>query len=153
MVTTKTTKEVKNVTETKNLFSGKYFSAVGRRKAAIAQVRVYEMKDAKDEDFIVNNRGMKEYFPILRLQNAFLSPLKIAGMHGKVTLSILVKGGGQTGQADAIKLGIARALIKLDDALRPALKAAGLLMRDARVVERKKPGLRKARRAPQWAKR
>ncbi|MEA3323169.1 MAG: 30S ribosomal protein S9, partial [Patescibacteria group bacterium] len=85
--------------------------------------------------------------------DAFLEPLKVSGLQDKCAVSVVVRGGGIAGQSDAVKLGIARALIKYDEELRPALKAGGLLTRDARKVERKKPGLRKARRSPQWSKR
>ena len=96
---------------------------------------------------------MKEYFPVLALQNIFLDALKMTGMQNKSRISVLVKGGGLSGQVKAIRLGIARALVKLDANFRKPLKSAGFLTRDARIVERKKPGLKKARRAPQWQKR
>ncbi len=136
-------------------FKGQYFCAVGRRKTAVAQVRVFLNKDAEDNknQLIVNGKEMSVYFPLVSQQNIFIDPLKSAGLEGKCAISVLVKGGGLTGQVDAIKLGIARALVKFDEEFRPVLKAEGFLTRDARKVERKKPGLRKARRAPQWSKR
>ncbi len=131
----------------------KYFYAVGRRKTAVAQVRLFPGDKSKDSDLIVNNRKMKEYFLRDDLQAIFNDSLKEVGVQDKFKVSVLVKGGGITGQAEAIRLGIARALIKFDINLRAVLKAKGFLTRDARKVERKKPGLKKARRAPQWSKR
>lgn len=154
-MTTKKTqiKEKKNKADVN--FKGQYFYAVGRRKTAVAQVRVYLNKDAEgnDNQLIVNGKKMTEYFPLSSQQNIFLESLKTASFDGKCAVSVLVKGGGLSGQVDAIKLGIARALVKFDEELRPILKAEGFLTRDARKVERKKPGLRKARRSPQWSKR
>ncbi len=134
------------------VFDGVYHAGVGRRKTAVAQVRVY-CDEKKSTDIIVNGKKFDEYFTTDAQKDHILEPLKVTGMHEKCAVSILVKGGGLSGQSDAAKLGIARALVKYDDALRPALKADGLLTRDARKVERKKPGLRKARRSPQWSKR
>ncbi len=154
MATKKTqVKEKKNKANVN--FKGQYFCAVGRRKTAVAQVRVYlnDEAEANNSQFIVNEREMSNYFPLASQQDIFLSPLKVAGFDGKCAVSVLVKGGGLTGQVDAIKLGIARALVKFDEELRAVLKAEGFLTRDARKVERKKPGLRKARRSPQWSKR
>jgi small subunit ribosomal protein S9 len=131
----------------------KYFYAVGRRKTAVAQIRLYEQEGAKETDVVVNDKKLKDYFPTVQLQNVFLAPFKVAGMQGRFRISLLVKGGGVQGQADAARLAAARALVKFDPATRPLLKANELLVRDARKVERKKPGLKKARRAPQWSKR
>jgi small subunit ribosomal protein S9 len=139
--------------EKKEAFSGKYFYALGKRKCAIVQVRIYPEDKAGESDLIVNKKKMKEYFPGLAVQNSFLAPLKTTGMLNKFKISVLAKGGGQTGQAEAAMLGIARALVKFDEGLRKPLRDAGLLTRDSRIVERKKPGLKKARRAPQWQKR
>ncbi|OGI15409.1 MAG: 30S ribosomal protein S9 [Candidatus Moranbacteria bacterium RIFCSPHIGHO2_12_FULL_54_9] len=129
----------------------RYLYAVGRRKTAIAQVRLYPSKQA--EEVIVNSRPIREYFGTAALEAKALLPLKASGMEDSFTVSVVVRGGGLNGQADAIKLGVARCLIKHDLLLRPTLKALGYLTRDSRAVERKKPGLKKARRAPQWAKR
>ncbi len=137
----------------KNNDSEKYFYAVGRRKTAVAQVRLFPGDDVKESDLLVNNKKMSDYFFRDDLRLTFMEPLKIIGGEGKFRVSALVKGGGITGQAEAIRLGIARALIKFDEELRAVLKAEGFLKRDARKVERKKPGLKKARRAPQWSKR
>ncbi len=133
--------------------SDKYFYAVGRRKTSVAQVRILPNDKAGDNDLIVNDRKMKEYFPDESLQSTFVAPLTESGMLEKFGVSVVVKGGGISSQAEAIRLGIARALIKFDGDLRAVLKSHGFLKRDARKVERKKPGLKKARRAPQWAKR
>ncbi|KKU55422.1 MAG: 30S ribosomal protein S9 [Candidatus Moranbacteria bacterium GW2011_GWE2_47_10] len=132
---------------------GKYFHGVGRRKTSVAQVRLYSNDKATDAELIINGKEMKDYFPTLAQQNVMTAPLKEIGMHGKFTMTALVKGGGMTGQVEAVQLGIARALVEFDEALKKSLRDGGFLTRDARKVERKKPGLKKARRAPQWAKR
>ena len=129
----------------------RYVYAVGRRKTAVAQVRLYPATEA--DVVIVNKKSIREYFGTLALETVALSPMKTTGLEASFTVSVVVRGGGLHGQADAIKLGVARCLIKHDPLLRSILKAQGMLTRDARAVERKKPGLKKARRAPQWAKR
>ena len=134
-------------------FEGEYFYAIGRRKSAVAQVRVYKKSDSSEKDYIVNGKSMKEYFPTSHEWDFFNEPIVLTGSEGKVVVTVLVRGGGLSGQAQAVRLGIARALTKMDEGLRPILKSSGLLTRDSRVVERKKPGLRKARRRPQWSKR
>ena len=96
---------------------------------------------------------MKEYFPVVALQNNLLAPLKAVGMYGKFGMSVIVRGGGVTGQVEGIRLGIARALVKYDENFKKSLKGLGLMTRDSREVERKKAGLKKARKSPQWAKR
>lgn len=137
------------------LFAGTYHYGVGRRKTAVAQVRVYcDQKTVIDHSgLIVNGKQFDEYFTTDSQKESFLASLKASGIYEKCAVSVYVKGGGLSGQADATKLGIARALVKYDEAIRPSLKTSGLLTRDARKVERKKPGLRKARRSPQWSKR
>lgn len=148
-------KEVKEVevAKEKKGFSGKYFYAVGRRKSSVAQVRIYPDEKAGDNDYIVNNKKVKDYFPGVSLQNVLFASLRAVGTYGKFKLSILVRGGGFRGQVEASQLGISRALVKSDESLRKTLKDLKFLTRDSRKVERKKPGLKKARRAPQWAKR
>ena len=131
----------------------KYFYGVGRRKSSVAQVRIYKKEKATDADIIVNDKKLKEYFPIESLQETVLSPLKDAGVYESFRVTIVVKGGGFNGQSQAIRLGIARALVVSDEALKKTLRSNGHLTRDARKVERKKPGLKKARKAPQWSKR
>jgi len=133
--------------------AGKYFYAVGRRKTASAQVRLFANDKATDDELIINGKKMKDYFPVVALQNNLLAPLKAVGMQGKFGMSVIVRGGGVTGQVEGIRLGIARALVKYDESLKKSLKDLGLMTRDSREVERKKPGLKKARKAPQWAKR
>ena len=158
--TTKTTEKTskagarKKVVNTELVsFSGKYFCAVGRRKSAVAQVRLYKYEGADEKAYVVNEKLMKDYFPTSNEWDIFTEALRVSGAEGKVGVSVLVRGGGLSGQAQAIRLGIARALTEMDEGMRPILKANELLTRDARVVERKKPGLRKARRSPQWSKR
>jgi len=142
-------KEKKVVKSTKP--SGKnYLQTIGRRKRSIAQVRLY--KSGKGE-IIVNEKPYIEYFPILDLQKTVKEPLVAAGQTDKVDLSVKVQGGGTRGQAEATRLGIARALIELNPTVKGNLKKNGFLTRDPRKKERKKPGLKGARRAPQWSKR
>ncbi len=147
---TKKEKEKKKVKSTENK-KKEYFYGLGRRKTAVAQVRIYFLE--KKSEFLVNKREMKEYFTLLSYQNIFQDPLRVTGLLEKVKVDAKVKGGGLRGQVEAIRLGIARALVKYDDNFKKVLRAEGFLTRDARKVERKKAGLKKARRAPQWAKR
>lgn len=142
----------KTTPKTKKSASGIYFYAVGRRKTAVAQVRLYPDTKLSEVNATVNEREFSEYFPTDQLKNMCLAPLNLLGLQG-FRMTLLVRGGGVHGQADASRLAIARALIKMDIAHRTLLKANGMLSRDAREVERKKPGLKKARRAPQWSKR
>ncbi len=123
--------------------------STGRRKEAVARVRLYDGSGAVK----LNNRPLEDYFPTMAARMRVMEPLQIADSQGRYDVSATLEGGGTTGQVDALRLGIARALIELEPELRPALKKAGLLTRDARVVESKKYGLRKARRAPQYTKR
>lgn len=127
-----------------------YFYGLGRRKRSIAQVRLYPNGSGK---ITVNEKDLKEYLPVFENQMRAMAPLKETGMLGSVDVTVKAEGGGVTGQADAIRLGLARALMVQNEALRPVLKKLGLLVRDARKKERKKPGLKKARRSPQWSKR
>lgn len=129
---------------------GKYLYGVGRRKTATAQVRLYPAK--KDLVHLINRRPFDEYFPEA-FRKDVSSPLTVAGLAEEFVVSATVKGGGPHAQSEAIRLGVARALLVKDEALRAVLRAEGFLTRDARSVERKKPGLKKARRAPQWSKR
>ena len=126
------------------------FWGTGRRKKAIARVRLVP---AGSGTIIINDRSLEDYFPMGTLQYIVKQPLKEVEAEGKYDVLVNVVGGGYTGQAGAIKLGIARALIEADPATRPALKKAGFLTRDPRAKERKKYGLKKARRAPQFSKR
>ncbi|MBT5275001.1 30S ribosomal protein S9, partial [Candidatus Woesearchaeota archaeon] len=133
--------------DSKITFEGEYIRGLGRRKSAVAQVRVYK---AGKGQFQINGREMKNYFPVLEWQQRVMAALTTAGMAETADVSVRVLGGGIAAQADSVSLGIARALIKIDADLRASLKAEGLLSRDARVKERKKPGLKKARKAAQW---
>ncbi len=124
-------------------------NAVGRRKEAVTRVFL-----SKGEGKItVNGKDYKTYFPLVYLQNQLEAPLRTVEMADKVDIVINAKGGGVKGQAEAAKLGIARALLEVSADYRPSLKAAGFLTRDSRVVERKKPGRKKARRSFQFSKR
>ena len=128
---------------------GHYFYANGKRKTSVARVRLYE--NGKGE-IIVNNKPFTEYF-FGELLGSIKAPLKIANALKLFDVTALVEGGGVSSQADAVRHGISKALLEYDPELRSQLKKAGFLTRDARVKERKKPGLKRARRAPQWAKR
>lgn len=128
----------------------KYFYGRGRRKTAIASVRIFPKK--QDFDFLVNNQKIDDYFGQEVQINTILAPLKLTGID-EYSISAKVRGGGKNAQADAIKLGIARALTTMDEELKTTLKKSGFLTRDSRKKERKKYGLKKARRAPQWSKR
>jgi small subunit ribosomal protein S9 len=123
--------------------------ATGRRKASVARVR---LRDGSGQ-VTLNGRALEDYFPTMAARIRVMEPLQITQTQGRYDVEATLHGGGITGQIDSVRLGIARALIELDPELRPTLKKAGLLTRDARVVERKKYGLRKARRAPQYTKR
>jgi small subunit ribosomal protein S9 len=123
--------------------------ATGRRKSAVARVRLYEGSG----QFVLNGRSLEKHFPQLALRLRVLEPLKLSETEGRYDVHATLEGGGYTGQADALRLGISRALVGVDPEVRPTLKREGFLTRDARRVERKKYGLRKARRAPQFTKR
>jgi small subunit ribosomal protein S9 len=122
---------------------------IGRRKTAVAKVLL--VSDEKDQT--VNGRLFAEYFPTLAMRQMALRPLELTSQVGKFGLRVKVFGGGKFAQADAVRLGIARALLIVDAGFRKQLKDAGLLTRDPRMKERKKPGLKRARRAPQFSKR
>ncbi|MDX1615787.1 MAG: 30S ribosomal protein S9 [Candidatus Promineifilaceae bacterium] len=134
-------------------FEGRqYHEGIGRRKRSSARVRIYLDEEAKGV-FVVNDKAVKEYFPRLGDYNTLIGPLHDAELMGKMDVSVLVQGGGITGQTDAVRLGLARALVEYDENLRNVLRANGHLTRDPRVKERKKPGLRRARKAPTYTKR
>ena len=122
---------------------------IGRRKASVA--RIY-MSKGKGK-ITVNGKDFKDYFPVDTMQFKLEQPFKITNLLGKFDVKVNVNGGGTTGQAEAIRLAISRALCEFDIENRLALKADGLLTRDSRVVERKKPGQKKARKKFQWVKR
>ena len=126
-----------------------YFYGLGRRKCAIAQVRLYP----GEGEVMVNGKTAREYFGRETLDILVKQPLVATDAGGRFNAVVKVIGGGPSGQAGAVRLGIARALVVSDEANRVALRAGGLLTRDARVKERKKPGLKRARKAPQYTKR
>ncbi|MDX8388016.1 MAG: 30S ribosomal protein S9 [Ghiorsea sp.] len=125
------------------------FRGTGRRKRSIARV----MMKPGTGVISVNGRDAENYFPIEIIRQEAMRPLVLVGLADRLDISVNVKGGGVSGQAGAIRHGISRALLEYDAGLRPQLKEKGFLTRDARVVERKKYGLKKARRAPQFSKR
>ena len=136
----------------------KYFSAVGRRKESIARVRLFTKKstDIATEDkalVTVNGKDYTKYFSDVNLQHVVETPLRKLKSVNRFKATVLVNGGGISGQASAIKHGLARALILFDSNFRRKLKKSGLLTRDSRAKERRKYGLKKARKAPQWNKR
>jgi small subunit ribosomal protein S9 len=130
--------------------SAQYYEGVGRRKAASARVRVFPGGTGK---VVVNDRPLEEYLPRVGDAEVLTEPLVAVGQLRAYDITVHVQGGGVSGQRDAIRLGIARALLKIDPDMRSALKVRGLLTRDARVKERKKPGLKRARKAPTFTKR
>ncbi|MFA5392248.1 MAG: 30S ribosomal protein S9 [Candidatus Paceibacterota bacterium] len=147
---TKTKKIVSKETKKKTLVQKtKYIESIGRRKEAIARVRL-----SKDpQGIVINDKTLEQYFPLLSMQNKVLFPFKEVNLENNFFISIKVKGGGTTGQAEAIRLGISRCLAQINEKIKPLLREKGLLTRDSRVVERKKYGLKKARKSPQWHKR
>jgi len=126
-----------------------YFHRTGRRKTAVAQVRLLPGGDA----IIVNGTPYEELFPRVAHRQAIVRPLMLTESLGKYNVVVKVAGGGISGQSGAISHGIARALVEVDENLKPVLRQNGLLTRDSRVKERKKPGLKRARKAPQYTKR
>ncbi len=124
-------------------------NALGRRKTAVARVYLTEGKG----NIIINKRELNEYFPVGTLQYVVQQPLHLCEVAGQYDIKVNLDGGGLTGQAEALRLGISRALLKINAEFRPKLKAAGFLTRDPREVERKKPGQPKARKRFQFSKR
>ena len=129
--------------------ASQYYYGTGRRKTSTARVRLYP----GDGTFTVNESPAEEYFSREGDMATAMEPLRLTGNEAKFMISVRVAGGGLTGQAEAIRHGIARALVEASPELRPVLKNAGLLTRDPRAKERKKPGLKRARKAPQYTKR
>ena len=127
----------------------RYYEAVGRRKRAVARVRLYP----GDGEIVINGKGLKDYFGRPQDWNSVLSPFELTNNEKRFNLSVLVKGGGVTGQAEAIRHGVARALLLATPEAKALLRRAGFLTRDPREKERKKPGLKRARKAPQYTKR
>ena len=129
--------------------SVEYYEGIGRRKTSTARVRIM----SGSGNFVVNNKSLAEYFTRVGDVEAILEPLRVAGFEGKLDISAHVNGGGVTGQTGAVRHGLARALILMDPGLRQTLRPGGHLSRDARMKERKKPGLKRARKAPTYTKR
>ncbi len=128
----------------------RYYYGTGRRKTAVARVRLFPNGDGA---LIVNGRAAAEYFGQQRLTAQAVAPLRLLELAGRFDASIKVAGGGFSGQAGAVRHGIARALVRADEEYKPVMRKAGFLTRDPRVKERKKYGLKRARKAPQYTKR
>ena len=127
----------------------RYYEAVGRRKRSVARVRLYP----GEGEIVINGKELRDYFGRPQDWRDVMAPLELASSQGRFNLSVLVKGGGITGQAHAIRHGVSRALLLSDPELKPLMRRAGFLTRDPREKERKKPGLKRARKAPQYTKR
>jgi small subunit ribosomal protein S9 len=136
--------------EEKEIKPDRYYEGVGRRKRAVARARIFIRGE---KGFSINKKSLEEYFPIYELQKTALASLDTMKCLDKFKVSIIVRGGGLNAQAEAVRHGIARALLLFNPDFRKRLKKAGFLKRDSRMRERKKPGLKRARRAPQWKKR
>lgn len=130
-------------------FKGKYIQTVGRRKTATATVRLYQGTGT----IVVNDKAVDKYFTIPNWKSFVLKPFELTGTSNQFDLSIHAQGGGQPSQADAIRLAVARALVKYNEENRSILRKTDMLTRNPRMKERKKPGLKRARRAPQFSKR
>jgi small subunit ribosomal protein S9 len=143
----KKTKKVKKKAPSKK---ERYFRAIGRRKTATARVRLFPKGKG---EILINDKALDVYFPNSFLQGVVRAPLEIAKSLNKFKITAIVKGGGKNAQAEALRHGIARALVDFNAKLKKELKKAGFLKRDPRMRERKKFGLKRARRGPQWAKR
>lgn len=140
----------KENTKTEEGLKGKYIEAVGRRKTAIARVRI---TPASKSSVVVNEKDFETYFPTEQLRLTVKDPFVQTKLAQKFKVTALLSGGGISGQADALRHGISRALIIYDQEMRKKLKKLGFLKRDPRAKERRKFGLKKARKAPQWSKR
>lgn len=130
----------------------RYYQGTGKRKTAIAQVRLY-LEDDRAGRFSINDRSLEEAFPWSTWQDTINEPFRVTGMSGKFYVVAKVRGGGVSAQAGALRHGIARALVAYDETFKKPLRERGLLTRDPRIKERKKYGLKRARRAPQYTKR
>lgn len=130
--------------------TAQYYEGIGRRKEASARVRIYP---GGNGTVVINDKPGADFLPRDGDLAAALAPLRLLAAENAYNVSVKVQGGGITGQSSAIQLGVARALLKVDPETRPQLRKAGYLTRDARVKERKKPGLRRARKAPTYTKR
>jgi small subunit ribosomal protein S9 len=139
----------KKTTKTSTTPKGKYFEATGRRKTSVARVRLYSTKG----EITVNDKNYKDYFQTTELQKLVEDSLVEVGLFEKMSATIRIVGGGIHSQAEAVRHGIARALVLSNEELKDVLKTSGHLTRDSRMRERKKPGLKRARKASQWSKR
>lgn len=126
-----------------------YYEGIGRRKTSSARVRI----ETGSGNFVVNGKPLQDYFPRDGDADSIIAPLQSAELEGRLDVSVLVQGGGITGQTGAVRHGLARALLEMDPELRPKMRQAGFLTRDSRMKERKKPGLKRARKAPTYTKR
>jgi small subunit ribosomal protein S9 len=126
-----------------------YYEGIGRRKTSSARVRIV----SGTGNFVVNGKPLNEYFPRGGDVESIVEPLQSAELEGRLDVSVLVQGGGVTGQTGAVRHGLARALLAMDPELRPKMRQGGFLTRDSRMKERKKPGLKRARKAPTYTKR
>ncbi|MFH1820451.1 MAG: 30S ribosomal protein S9 [Candidatus Nealsonbacteria bacterium] len=141
----------KQVSESKEKVpAGRYFEGVGRRKTAVARVRLYTQGQ---KEILVNEKPLEKYFPVLQMKQMALSSLEKMNCLDKFRVVVKARGGGLNAQSEAVRHGVARALTKFNAEFRKRLKKAGFLTRDSRMRERKKFGLKRARRAPQWKKR
>ena len=130
----------------------RYYEGIGRRKRSSARVRIYP--EAKENAvFVVNGKDVHDYFPRFGDYEVLAGPLADVDMEAQMSVTVLVEGGGITGQRDSVRLGLARALVEYDENFRGVLRDEGHLTRDPRVKERKKPGLKRARKAPTYTKR
>lgn len=142
------TEELKTIQKEAKL-KGKYIGAIGRRKSSTARLRMYKKGNGV---FMINGVKMSEYLTENQA-NILKQALKTTGLLRELNFSVITNGGGKKGQTEAIRHAITRALIEMDETMKPALKAKGWTTRDSRIKERKKPGLKKARKSPQWSKR
>ena len=136
-----------------NKLKERYTEAIGRRKRAVARVRIFEEKQPDKCFFVINNRDINSYFVIERLQYIANEALVKVKVNNRFSISVKVHGSGVSAQAQALRHGLAKALVAFDEEWKKKLRKIGLLKHDVRIVERKKFGLKKARKSPQWSKR
>ncbi len=130
-----------------------YYEGVGRRKASVSRVRLTKVDKEKDAIIVINGRSVEDFFHTNELRSVIFAPLEAVSLQKEFKISVKVKGGGQRGQAESTQLGLSRALVKYNGDVQKTLRDLDYLKRDPRQKERKKPGLKKARRSPQWSKR
>lgn len=154
MPTDKIIEKTENIADikTKDIPKGSYYEAVGRRKSAVARVRLFN-KGKDKSDVTINGKSLKDYFPTDKLQKTAISSLEIMKADDRFKVTAKITGGGIQGQAEALRHALARALVEFNLEFRKRLKKATFLKRDPRVKERRKFGLKKARKSPQWSKR